>query len=127
MTSTNKVDYKRVLEQNSHRYSITQVLPFNGKTYLKASDLVRITELQYSQHDSPLFLLEASLINLVRGKKLKFGLHFPFGQKLVRDVKGTANKLRPGDIKKNIKPWEIILYSDTTHREHTQQHWITLP
>lgn len=52
MTGINKVDYKRALEQNSHRYNITQVLPFNGKTEIKASALVRITELQYSQHDS---------------------------------------------------------------------------
>lgn len=76
----------------------------------------------------PSFLLEASLINLVRGRKLKFVLLFPFGQKLERDVKGTANKLRQGDIKKkDVKIWEITLYSDTAHRERTQQHWIPLP
>lgn len=51
----------------------------------------------------PSFLLEASLINLVRGRKLKFELLFAFGQKLERDVKGTANKLRQGYIKKNMK------------------------
>lgn len=52
MSSISKVDYERALEQNSHRHNIILVLPFNGKTHLKVSDLVRITELQYSQHDS---------------------------------------------------------------------------
>lgn len=52
MTSKNKADYKRPLEQNRHSYNIIQVLPFNGKTDLKASDLVRITELHYSHYSA---------------------------------------------------------------------------
>lgn len=44
--------------------------------------------------------------------KWKFGLLFPFGQRLERDVKATSTKSKQSDIK-NMKTWELIPYSDS--------------